>query len=249
MENTQKPYNPAARIALYSWLAAIVGIIVFFLPVFFTIDSQSGAPALYFLSIIIFVSAVVCGIVFSRMAGIFNNMFNSKDLLAHWTYSKEEWDRYTESEHIRDRKEKWSLFRVIAIIALVVGVGFVIVKHDAWPVMLVVIPGLIAVIAFTAFISIASTYRRNQKHPGEVYIGTKGAVFQRSLHYWKLPESYLRSVEFVPGDEPYLEIEYSGQSGIARAYYTTRIPVPKGRENEAKEILNVLSPKKNNEKL
>jgi len=244
MENISKPLNPAARIALYCWLATIVGIGVFFFPVVFSIDTYGLDFALFFVGLIIFLTALISGFVLTRLANIFKAMFSSKDLLAHWTYSKEEWDRYTEAEHVRNRKEKWGLFRLIVIIALIVGVGFVIFKYDALPVILIIIPGLIVLIAFVAFLSITITYRRNRKHLGEVYIGTKGAVFDGTLHYWKLPETYLYSVKYVPGNEPYIEIEYSGQSGIARAFYTARIPVPRGKENEATKIVYALSPDK-----
>jgi hypothetical protein len=248
MENTPKPYNPAARIALYCWLGMIIGIVLIFYPFIFDPETYGLGPAMIFVGLIIFFTFLISGIIFTRMANNFKAMIDGKDLLAHWTYSKEEWDKYTEAEHIRNRKEKWGLFRFIAIIAIIVGIGFAIFNHDALPVMLIVIPALIVLIAFVAFLSITTTYRRNRNHLGEVYIGRRGAIFQHTLHYWKLPETYLQSVKFFPGDEPYLEIGYSGQSGMARANYTARIPVPGGRENEAVEIVKILSPeKKNNE--
>jgi hypothetical protein len=248
MEHTSKVYNPAARIALYCWLGMIIGIVLFFYPFVFDPETYGLGPAMFFVGLIIFFTFLVSGIVFTRMANNFRSMLDGKDLLAHWTYSKEEWDKYTEAEHIRNRKEKWGLFRLIAIIAVIIGVIFSVINHDALPVMLVVIPALIVLIAFVAFLSIVTTYHRNRKHLGEVYIGQRGAIFQHTLHYWKFPATYLHSVEFMPGDEPYLEINYSGQSGMTRAYYTARIPVPGGRENEAMEIVKTLSPgKKENE--
>jgi hypothetical protein len=241
MENTVKPYNPAGRIALYCWCAAVIGIGIFFYPIIFTVDSYGVTPALFVVGILVFITALVSSIVFARIAHIFTEMFSGKDMLAHWTYSKEEWERYTELEHVRDRREKWSLFRLIAIIALVVGVGFVIFNHDAWLLMLIIIPGLIVLIALVAFTSVAATYRQNRKRIGEVYIGKSGVVLGHSLHYWKLPASYLHSVKYFPGNAPYLELEYTAQSGTARGTYTARIPVPRGRENEVSKIIDALS--------
>jgi hypothetical protein len=246
MKSVGKPYNPAARIAAYCWFGAVVGIGVFFYPVVFTVDSYGVAPTLFMCGIIVFSTALVSGIVFTRIASIFRAMFSGKDLLVHWTYSQEEWSRYTELEHRRNWQEKWSLFRLVAIIALVVGVGFVIFKHDAWQVMLVIIPGLIALIALVAFASVAATYRQNRKRLGEVYIGMSGAILGHSLHYWKLPGSFLHSVSYMPGDAPYLELVYTAQSGTARGIYTARIPVPQGRENEVEKILTALSSAKEN---
>jgi hypothetical protein len=244
MENNRKVYNPASRVALYCWLTAIAGVIVFFLPLVLSIDTYGAGPAMFFIGLVIFLTGFISALVFMRMANNFKDVISGKDLLAHWTYSKEEWSRYTEAEHARNRKDKWNLFKLIAIIAVVVGVVFVIIKHDALLITFCVIAGLIALIALTASLSIASDHRRNLKYPGEVYLGTKGAIFNRTLHYWKLPLTYLHSVKYVPDEVPYIDIEYSGQSGTARAFYTARIPIPAGRENEAMEIVNKLSPPK-----
>lgn len=242
MGNNVKPYNPAARIAFYCWCGAAVGMGLFFYPIVFSVDGYGVEPTLFVTGIFVFFTALISGIVFARMANIFREMFSGKDLIVHWTYSKEEWDRYTELEHIRDRKEKWGLFRLISIIAVVVGIGFIIFKHDAWPVMLIVIPGLIALIALVAFASVTTTYQRNRKYLGEVYIGRMGAIYQHTLHYWKLPGSYLHSVKYWPGDAPYLELEYTAQSGTARGIYIARIPVPHGHEFEIDKVLAALAP-------
>ena len=244
MADAKRVYNPAAAVARNCWIGAVVAILLFFYPIVFPPQTYGLNFAMMFVAIVIFFSAIISAIIFQRLAGNLNRLVAGEGLLAHWTYSQDEWSRYTEEEHLRDRKDKWGLFRLIAIIAAVVGIIFVIFKHDALPIMLIVIPGLIAIIAATAALSISSTYRQNRAHPGEVYIGKSGALLGRAFHYWKLPTAYLQTAVFEPGNPPVVKLVYSSPSGYARGEYIARFPVPQGREQEAKQVLAQLKGEK-----
>ena len=215
----------------------LVGVLLFFYPIVFPIATYGLGFALMFVAILIFFTGIISAIIFQRLAGNLNWLVAGEGLLAHWTYSRDEWSHYTETEHLRDRRDKWALFRLISIIGVVVGIVFVIFVHDALPVILVVIPGLIAIIAVTAALSISSTYRMNLAHPGDVYIGKSGALLGRAFHYWKLPTAYLHTVVYEAGNPPVIKLIYSSPSGYARGEYIARFPVPQGREEEAKRVL------------
>jgi MFS family permease len=242
MKNKPKVYNPPQRVALYCWIAALVGIGVLLFAVFYPIETYGVSPALIFLGFLGFLTALICAVIFSRLASKVDKMVCGEGLLAHWTYSPDFWARYTEAEHLRDRREKWGLFRLIAIIATVVGVLFLIVLRNetALKVVLVTVPGLILLCALVAWASTVSAYRYNREHVGDAYLGRNGALIGRTWHYWKLPASFIHSVEYHEAEEPYLEINYSAQSGFARGDYNVRIPVPPGHEEEAKNVAKAL---------
>jgi hypothetical protein len=237
MANNRKYYNPSAVIARNCFIGAVVGVLVFFYPIVFPIETYGAGFALNFFGIIIFFSLLVSGIIFQKLAANLDKLVRGGGLLAHWTYSQDEWTRYTEAEHLRDKKDKWGLFRLIAIIAVIVGVIFVIFKHDALLLILIIVPGLILIIAVTAWLSIASAYRLNRSKLGEVYIGMSGALVGRAFHYWKLPTAFLRSASIEEGEPPFIQLQYSSPSGRARGEYTARFPIPKGREEEAIKVL------------
>ena len=215
---------------------------MFIYPLAFPIEGYGAGFALLFVATIVFLSAVISGIVFTRLAGKFDAMFSGEGLLAHWTYSPQEWTRYTEVEHQRNKAGKRRLFYLVAGTAVVVGAALSIVKQETWQVMLIGTPALIAFMAFVAYVSVVSEHRRNRKHLGEAWIGTRGAVLNRDVHYWKLPASFLHSVIYREGDDPYLELEYSAQAGYGRGAYTARIPIPRGREDEARRVVAALHP-------
>lgn len=241
MGDKRKPYNPARKWSNGCWLASLVGIAVFFAPIVFDIDIFKGGGALFFAGLVVFFTGLLSGLLFWRLAVRFDALCTGKDLLAHWTYSQEEWSRYTEAEHARDRRDKWNLYRLVVIIAVAVWVGFTIFKPDAWRLMIILIGGLIVFMGFVAWLSIATTYRANRTHLGEAYIGPSGLILGRSFHYWKLPLSFVHSVSYEEGTHPYLEIVYSAQSGIARGVYAARVPVPRGQEDVAKRVIESLT--------
>jgi hypothetical protein len=194
-----------------------------------------------FVGFVIFVSLLISGFIFRRVAKQLDELVTGEGLLAHWAYSKDEWDRYTEAEYLRDKREKWLLFRMVAIIAGIVGVVFVILKHDAILITLGVVGGLILIIAFTAWLSIRSSYKQNILHPGDVYIGMSGALLGRKFHYWKLPNGFLRAAVIEEGNPPVVKLEYSSPSGKTQGEYTARFPIPHGHEEEAKQVLEQLT--------
>ena len=237
MDNERKVYNPSSTVARNCWIGALIGVLVFFYPIVFPIETYGAGFAMMFFGIIITISLAISAIIFQKLAGNLNRLVSGEGLLAHWTYSQAEWSSYAEEEHARDRNDKWGLFKLITVIAVVVGIGFVIFKHDALPVMLVIIPGLIGIIALTAWLSIGSTYRQNLKYPGEVFIGMSGAILGHQFHYWKLPTAYLHTAMLEEGNPPVIKLVYSSPSGQARGEYIARFPVPQGHEEEARQVL------------
>jgi hypothetical protein len=236
----KKPYNPARKVALYCWIGSALGVVMFIYPLACPIETYGAGYALLFAATVVFLSAVISGILFTRLAGKFDAMFSGEGLLAHWTYSPEEWARYAEVEHQRNKAGKRRLFYLSAGITVAVSAALSIVKQETWQVMLFMAPGLIAFMAIVAYVSVVSEHRRNRKHLGEAWIGTRGAVLNRDVHYWKLPASFLHSVIYREGDDPYLELEYSAQAGYGRGFYTARIPIPRGREDEARQVAAAL---------
>jgi uncharacterized membrane protein YjjP (DUF1212 family) len=239
-DNT-KFYNPAAAIVRNSWIWALAGAVIFLFPFIFNLETGGVGFTMNFVGLIIVLSALVSGFIFRKAAKQLDEMVNGKDLLTHWAYSKEEWDRYTEQEHQRDQHDKWLLFKVIAIIAGLVGVVFALLKHDAWFITFLVVGGLILIMAVTARLSIASAYRQNVQHPGDVYIGLTGALLGRKFHYWGLSNAALRSAVIEEGSPLVIKLVYTSPSGKTQGEYIARFPIPLGREAEAKEVLAVLN--------
>ena len=48
---------------------------------------------------------------------------------------------------------------------------------------------------------------------------------------------------YQEGEDPYIKLEYSTQSGYGRSIYTARIPIPQGHEDEARVVVARLKKK------
>jgi len=134
---------------------------------------------------------------------------------------------------------------LISIIAVIVGIIFVIFKHDALPVILVVIPGLIAIIAATAALTISLTFRQNRLHPGEVYIGKSGALLGRASSLLEIADRLICKLPFLSGESAGNQINiFVAVQGITGGI---QCPVSRSRkaEKKPKQVLAQLKGEKN----
>jgi hypothetical protein len=231
--------NPERRTAFACSGIIILGIVMIFLPGILGMDGFNGGFALAFLGGFVCIIGIICVFVFARLARLFDSIMKKENILVHWTYSQDDWKRYTEEEHKEDARNKRNLFLLVAAISVVVGIIMWAMHPDDAGVIIIIILGIIAVIGLTAFLSILSPYRWNKKHLGDVYITRDGAYLNRRLHVWKGLGTKLEGVTFEAGKQslPRINIEYSSINTTMRNYYTARIPVPLGQEEVAQNIV------------
>jgi MFS family permease len=231
--------NPQRRTALACTSIIILGLFVVFLPAMLHMDMMKNGFGISFIGGFVVIVGIITVIVFARLAGLFDNIMKSENILAHWTYSTEEWQQYTEEEHKEDNTDKRRLFLLVAAISWVVGIiMWAIYPHDGLLIFFIIL-GIIVVIGLTAFLSALSPYRWNKKHLGEVYIAKDGAYINRRLHIWRGLGTGLMRASYEVGSHslPWVKIQYSSQNLATRNYYTARIPVPQGQEEAAQTIV------------
>lgn len=235
----KKPYR---HTAFYCSSIILLGIVMIFLPGIIGLDGFNGGFALSFLGFFVAVIGIITVIIFARLSRLADAILQKQNILAHWTYTPEEWKTYTEEEHADDSFDKRSLFLLVAIIAVVVGIGMGIVYRD-FLLIFYIIAGIIAVIGLTAYLSTVIPYRWNQQHLGDVYIAKDGVYLNRRLHFWKGLSTRLRKISWEEGKHslPRIIIEYSSTNFLTGNYYTARVPVPPGQEETARRIVNELS--------
>ncbi|MFA4836163.1 MAG: hypothetical protein WC749_08865 [Dehalococcoidia bacterium] len=231
--------NPQRRTALI-WLAiTLISIIAIFAPYSFGMDGPDGGFAISFAAIVFAIIGVVVTIMYFRRAGALDNMVKGENLLAHWIYTPDEWQKYIEEEFAEDRAAKTRLFTMVAVISVVIGVGFYLFHRDDLMFTLVIFGGLIVLIGFVAFLSIMLHRFQNRPGASEVYISRDGVYLSRQFHTWQGMGACLEDVRYKEENtfRPRLEFEYSTPGKDMRYYETVRVPVPFGKEEEARKIL------------
>jgi hypothetical protein len=230
------PFNPQRRTAVVAWILTLLFIFGIFSPGIFGMDGPSGGFAIAVFSLIAAITSLIVAIMYQGRAGALDRILKGEKRLAHWKYAPAVWRDYAEKEHVREKKEKRGLFLMVAVISLVVGIIFTIAHPDAGFVVLGVLLVVVILIAFVAFATTRYDYWMNRKYIGEAYITPDGVYLNRALHLWK---GWGASLDDAAYNEEggYLSFEYSTPNRTGRADYTVRVPVPPGKEDEARQVL------------
>jgi hypothetical protein len=183
---------------------------------------------------------ILCGVgtlMYFYRAYTLGKILNGKELVVRWDYRPEEWARYAEAEHGRDRAGKIILFFIISGFALLFGVLFLIFGGRPGLIVFLAMLGLIALMGGVAFLSILLAYRANKTRTGEVFIARTGVYLNRAFHNWNMFGASLDSVRLIREESPLVEFVYSYPARHGRQRAEVRVPVPVGKEGEADRIV------------
>ena len=240
------PKNPEIRNVLIGLGISLLGITVFFLPIAINMDGMDGGYALMFMAIALIIPAgIITAVLYGIRAVTFHKIISGKDLIAHWTYAPAEWKKYAEEEYLREKFAKMGLFYVLVFFSILIGGGLFLIAQDkeAAGLVLAGLFGLVIFIRLLIAFTTRNTYDANKKYLGEAYISRKGVYLNKSFHSW----NFLSKLENARIDEKLkiIEIEYSALSRQGKDYAYVRIPIPSGKEDEARKVLNELLNRRN----
>ena len=229
-------YNPQRRTAIICWILTALFVFAIFAPSIFGMDGPNGGFAISFLSLVAAITTLIVAIMYQGRASALGRIFKGENLLAHWKYDPVEWQAYAEKEYVAEKRDKRNLFYLVAVISLVVGVGFTIAHPDVGWVVLGVLGGVLVFIAILVLFTTRYNYWMNKKYLGEAYITPDGVYLNRQLHLWRGWGASLDAFSYNEEDK-FLAFQYSTPNRTGRADYTVRVPVPVGKEQEARQIL------------
>ena len=238
------PKNPERRTA-FVWLAILaLSVFAIFAPFVFGMDGMDGGYAIALISVLFAVTSVVVAVMYLGRARALDHILAPENWLAHWQYIPEEWQAFAEKEYAREKSEKTGLFMLLAVVCLIIGVIFALTQPDGGWVVLAVLGIVLAVAGLVAFITTRYAYWSNRKFLGETYITREGVYIHRQLHLWKHWGSSFGEASYDEADRT-LAFRYSVQARGGRTDYTLRVPVPLGKEAEARRVLSVFQPERN----
>jgi hypothetical protein len=228
---------------------AIIWAIVTLLAIFatfthiFGIDDYSGSYPLILLCLLIIDSiGIIVSLHYILQARLLDRILKNDNLLAHWTYSQEEWDQYAETEYRTVNKENRVPYYTLSACALLFGILFFVFNRSSLRWLFAIIFSLIALAAFVWWFYCWYNYRQNRKYLGEAYITPDAVYLNRRLETWRGLGRRLESV-FVAEKESQqlLAFTCSDLNRYGRQEYTIRVPVPRGQEKAAEEIAKKLN--------
>lgn len=184
--------------------------------------------------------ALLAGWLMLKRVGAFDSLLRDEAVLARWTYSPEEWQRYAAAEHRTFKNEKRWLYGVVSGIAVLVAVVLVGVDLEDNAVLAAAIAGGAVLFAAVGEWSVQRAYRRNLTPHGSARVGRHAAILNGVLYDWSGWQSRLEGCELLPGDPSCVAITYSFRVRHGRQEHALRVPVPAGRDDEARRVVATL---------
>jgi hypothetical protein len=163
--------------------------------------------------------------------------------LVHWTYAADEWARFEEAEWQREQSSL-RVFPIVGIvIALVVaGLAYLgsrdpLVTLAAFGIFL----GIGVLVTLQTWGAARWRYARRHRAAGDVFISTTGILQPRGYLPYSGFNLKLTVAEVESGDPDTLRLQVSSYTEDALTRSTDfRIPIPYGREDEAREVAQQL---------
>jgi hypothetical protein len=170
--------------------------------------------------------------------------FQRGDYLAHWTYTADEWRRLVRAEVAAEKRTWW-------VVPLLFGVfggvgGFLLWPNEILGRLLAMVPAAV-VLGAVGWVLIWQVRRKTrrflrvvQETPPDVYVGPRGLYFNGRYLFF----SMTYRVRFISGRPAYLALKSYrwmwSHSMSQSGFVDLRVPVPEGREEEAKALVSRL---------
>jgi hypothetical protein len=228
------PTNRERIVAIVSLIMFFMFVALIFVPDIIGMDMMRYGYGLGFMSLFLAIMCIVTFLIYNARANQLDRIF-SGDMIVHWKYDKESWKKYAAEEFATQKKEKWQIYLTILPIALVVMVGFAAIKN-AWTFSIVFIIALMGLLAVVAFIIPRIKYASDMRIEPEAWISKKGVYLTGEFHNWDMLTSKLEQAEYDKKNG-LLAITYGYLTNTGWNTYCLRVPVPKGKEKDAKDAV------------
>jgi hypothetical protein len=233
IENTQK--RP-----LLAWI--IITIVSFFSGIYamayFDLNSFHGG--LFMVSLLFFVTGIVCIFIFYRRYVALDHAIKNHDIIAQWKYSRKDWADFLEWEYVFRKKENKQKFWLLTAVTVSIMVVFILVIPEAKLEMFFVLLGLLAFYLVLAFFLPSIIQHLRASKDASVLIIDKGVLFNRSYHTWDFPLSKLEKVKLMEKPSIHIRLVYGFFDRLGPRSYTLNIPVPRGRKADASKVIKRL---------
>jgi len=242
MENSNQDIikNKPRTIAIIFAVLLFVFIFLIFLPPIISLEGMDGGFAISMVSMFFAISSLVIAIVYFQLARKFRMITSGENIIAHWSYGREEWLKFTEMEYKYEKNKNKALLLLMGIIILIVFIVFALFNPDTWRIMLMVLLGLLALLAILAFLVPWLNYKARKKSAYELYLSKNGVYIGGSFHVWGFLSSKLENAVFNE-KEMQIILDYSYITRTGPSNELVHIPVPPSKIGNAREAVKKLT--------
>ena len=163
------------------------------------------------------------------------------EYIVHWKYDEDEWIRFTTNEWKRLRKRSITVPTIFAVMFILIGLGSDLTSFIDGGTMVI---GILLFMAMVSALGLGynhKVYRRNLLSQRVVYIGKKGVYIYDQFTSWEVSGARLGKVQLSPKDPSVLEFEIPTVGRYGSQANVLRVPVPRGCEGEASQVVQTFS--------
>jgi hypothetical protein len=160
-------------------------------------------------------------------------------LLAHWTYTSEEWNTFTKKEFSFRIREALVVWLLIVGLGTWLLAGYGDMGHLAAFITSLSTGGLITVIRF---IIAYNARKANSSKPGDVVISAKSILINGKYHILNDENKTLYKLELLKDETPQIlefSVEWNTRKGTTNEQ--VRIPIPADKSTEAAKLVEVFN--------
>ncbi|MCG3164962.1 MAG: hypothetical protein POELPBGB_00722 [Bacteroidia bacterium] len=160
-------------------------------------------------------------------------------LLAHWTYSDEEWKAFTKKEFNFRIREALVLWLILVGLGTWLLASYRDMGHLAAFISSLSIGGLIT---FIRFIIAYNALKANSSKPGDVVISAKSILINGTYHTLNDENKTLSKLELLQDENPQiLEFTVVWNTRRGQTNEQVRVPVPSDKLSEAAKLMEVFN--------
>ena len=233
--------NMEKRLAADWTGVALVALAFMLLPFITGMDLMGGGFALMTMALFVVITGVVAAVIYGRRGARLQKLVSGENLLAHWTYTPAEWRSYVEADFAEEKEEKAALFKLVAVIALVVGLGFLVVhRNEAGVITFIFILAVIALLGIVAFEVPRANRRKQERSGAEAYQSLAGAYVGGNYHDWGMMGARIEGAAIEDEPAPMAVVSYWAPTQAGGQTYTVRVPIPAGKRDDAERWIQRL---------
>lgn len=202
-------------------------------------DGMKGGYALILILGFLAMTAFITAMVYIPRAREFDKLVRELKPLAHWTYTPKEWSLFIQEDLKENLAVNKATLRLVILVSLVVLAVLLLLYRDN--LFILIIAGIICMLTLVALIAPRIRSLLLKKGKQEALIGERSAYIGGTFQTWtQLGAGLVGTDIYEDGEIPVLHIIYEFPTLQATQQEIVRIPVPAGKMEEARKLVEML---------
>jgi len=202
-------------------------------------DGMKGGYALILILGFLAMTAFITALVYIPRAREFDKLVRELKPLAHWTYTQKEWNLFMQEDLKENLAVNKATLRLVIIVSFVVLAVLLLLYRDN--LFILIIAGIISMLTVVALIAPRIRSLLLKKGRQEALIGERSAYIGGTFQTWTQLGACLVGTDiYEDGEIPVLHIIYEFPTLQATQQEIVRIPVPAGKMEEARKLVEML---------